>query len=352
MDAGFSTCSAEEFGAIVAALKGGVPGAAEFQRMTTLMLDVPESRRLTRMDPFSPGYHQAVLDLYLSLRGRPDGGYVPERDEAPPAPVPQDVWSHLPPWGFRDLPMVGEHLYAWGHVLRHLAVPPGGSVLEYGPGSGQLLLMLARMGLRACGVDVDAVALEGIRLQAEGMRLEVPTERALFGEGFDGERFDAIVFYESFHHALEFQLLLHRLHDRLKPGGRVVLCGEPVVPEEFPAIPYPWGPRLDALSVFCMSRFGWMELGFTHGFLMEAAQRAGWRISFHPFPNCGRAHVYVLEPAEGPQPEAAAPSVDHAPAGPATDLTQLRAELAALRSSTSWRITRPLRLAGRLLGRG
>ena len=357
MDVGFSACTTEDFHALVAALNGGVPDAVEYQRMTTLMLDAPGTRRLAGMDPFSPQYHQAVLDLYLSLRGRPDGGYLPERDEAPPAPVPEDVWSHLPPWGFRDLGMVGEHLYAWGHILHHLGLPPGGSVLEYGPGSGQLLLMLARMGFRACGVDVDAVALEGISRQAAGMKLEVPVERALFGEGFGDERFDGIVFYEAFHHALDFQRLLRRLHDRLKPGGRVVLCGEPVVLTEFPGIPYPWGPRLDALSVFCMHRFGWMELGFTHGFLLEAARRAGWRVSFHPFANCGRAHLYVLEPVGAAAPEAVLPSASASAApvpstvGPSADPAQLRAELAALHASTSWRITRPLRVAGRLLAR-
>ena len=61
--------------------------------------------------------------------------------------------------------MVSEHLLAWGHIFAHLNLPSGGSLLEYGPGSGQLLLMLARMGYRACGVDIDAVALEGIRAQ-------------------------------------------------------------------------------------------------------------------------------------------------------------------------------------------
>src|ERR1700712_963656 len=262
MDAGLNRCTAEEFEEIVAALKGGVPDAAEYQRMTTLMLDTPRARELAAMDPFSSEYHQAALELYLSLRGRADGGYLPERDEAPSAPVPEHLWSQLSPWGFRDPAMVGTHLYAWGHIMQHLAMPPGGSVIEYGPGSGQLLLMMARMGFQAFGVDVDAVALEGIRLQAEGMGLQVSTERALFGEGFDGQRFDRIVFYEAFHHSIEFQSLLRRLHDRLKPGGRVILCGEPVVSEIFPGIPYPWGPRLDALSVFCMRRFGWMELGF------------------------------------------------------------------------------------------
>ncbi len=353
MDAGLRSCTAEEFEDIVTALKGGVPDAAEYQRLTTLMLETPRTRELAAMDPFSDAYHQAALELYLSLRGRPEGGYIPERDEAPSAPVPEALWSQLSPWGFRDPAMVGTHLYAWGHIMQHLAMPAGGSVLEYGPGSGQLLLMMARMGFAAFGVDVDAVALEGIRLQAEAMRLPVSTERALFGEGFDGQRFDRIVFYEAFHHSIEFQALLRRLRDRLKPGGRVILCGEPVVFENFPGIPYPWGPRLDALSVFCIRRFGWMELGFTHSFLTEAVRRAGWKIAFHPFPDCGRAQLYVLEPADAPPPAGVAlpPPAERQEVHPSALVAQLRAELAAMRASTSWRVTRPLRLAGGLLER-
>lgn len=348
MNVGLQTCSAEEFNEVVGGLNGGVPDAALYQRLTTLILDAPATRRLARMDPFSPEYHQGALDLYLDMRARPDDGYVPDRDEAPSAPVPEDIWSQLSPWAFRDTAMVGEHLYAWGHIMGHLALPAGGSVLEYGPGSGQLLLMLARMGFRSFGVDVDAVALEGIRLQAEAMRLDVATECALFGDGFDGQRFDRILFYEAFHHSIDFQALLRRLHERLKPGGRVILCGEPVVPEPFPGIPYPWGPRMDALSVFCMRRFGWMELGFTHGFFVEAVQRAGWKVGFHPFPNCGRAHLYVLEPggdASMPQPAPwEMPDTSQ-------EATRLRAELAAVHASTSWRLTQPLRAVARRLGR-
>jgi SAM-dependent methyltransferase len=204
------------------------------------------------------------------------------------------------------------------------------------------------MGYRACGIDIDSVALEGIRAQAAHLGLAVETERAEFGKGFDGQTFDTILFYEAFHHAFAFDELLEVLLDRLKPGGRVVLCGEPVVSTVTDGIPYPWGPRLDALSVFCMRRFGWMELGFTHDFLMQIASLKGWTPSFHPFPNVGRAAIYVLEPtarkaAEGQPLPADTRLVER--------LDSLQRELAAMRASTSWRLTAPLRASKGVLAR-
>ena len=314
-----------DFDALLEAIGDGVPDTAQYRRMADMVLDVPGSRALARLDPFSAAYRDAALALYLSLRGRPEQGYEPIRDEPPALPPPGDPWTGLVPWSFRDAAMASEHLFAWGHVLRHLGIPPGGSVLEYGPGSGQILLALSRLGYRACGVDIDAAALGSIAQQADHLRLAVETERAGFGDGFDGERFDAILFYEAFHHAFDFETLLIRLHDRLRPGGRLVLCGEPVVRAPTGAVPYPWGPRLDALSVFCIRRYGWMELGFTHDYLMALARMTGWRARLHRFAPAHRASLYVLEPiASAPVTPAR-----HAPA--------------------SWRVRAPLRASAHAL---
>ena len=297
-----------EFESLLRQIGDGVPDTAQYRRMSGLVLDVPQARALARLDPCSPAYRRAAMALYLSLRGRPGddgpdgpaGGYDANRDEAAATPPPADPWTGLVPWSFRDARMLSEHVLAWGHMLSRLDLPAGGSVLEYGPGSGQLLLMLARSGYRACGVDIDPQALDQIRLQARHLSLSVETDRAPFGEGFGDRRFDRILFYEAFHHAFEFEALLRRLHDRLEPGGRILLCGEPVVTAGQAAVPYPWGPRLDALSVFCIRRFGWMELGFTHDFLARLAHDTGWRIRHHSFPSCSRADIFVLTRATEP----------------------------------------------------
>lgn len=296
------SASLEAFGQLMAEIGDNVPDGGQYQRLSRLILDFPESRELASLDPATAAYKAAALRLYLLIRGRAAEGYVAARDERPATALPANLWTGLPPWSFRDAGMFSEHLFAWAQVFHHAHLPPGGALLEYGPGSGQMLLMAARLGYRACGVDIDEQALASIRAQAEHLGVPVELECAGFGGGFGEERFDTILFYEAFHHAFDFDDLLARLQARIKPGGRVVLCGEPIVRKETPGIPYPWGPRLDALSVFCMRRFGWMELGFTRDYFLRAARAKGWAVSFHPCAGAGRAEVYVLESASGPKP--------------------------------------------------
>ena len=293
-----ASTSLEAFEAALAPFgDGAAPDGEAYQRLAGLTIDHPLAARLAAgLDPFSEAYRDDAMALYRDLSGRP-GGYEPARDEQSHTAAPPNPWTDLPPWSFQQPGLVAEFLLSWGRILRLLDAPAGGRVLEYGCGTGQLLLVLARAGLRAYGVDIDPASIGIARRQAEALGLPIELEMAPFGEGFAGERFDRIVFFEAFHHAWDFERLLARLHDRLAPGGRVVFCGEPIVPGPQPPVPFSWGPRLDALSVFCMRHWGWMELGFQHEFFLRALRRAGWRAAFHPAPDCGRANAYVAEPA-------------------------------------------------------
>ncbi len=284
----------------------------EYQRFTTLVLNEPAAARLAQMDPFSSAYRQAAMELYLQLRGRAAEGYVLDRDERSDDPAPKNLWRDVSPWSFQDPDFVSEFLVCWAQMMRLLDFGHKNnlSILEYGTGSGQFLLMLARLGVKVHGVDIDAASLNLVRAQAEAQNLQVETEQAAFGEGFLGQTFDRIVFFEAFHHAFDFLDLLVRLRERLNPGGKLMLCGEPVVHEQGGAVPFPWGPRLDILSIFCMKKQGWMELGFTHEFLMQAFERTGWKASFHPAAGCGRANIYLAErTGDSPLSEQPAPSL-------------------------------------------
>ena len=284
----------EEFNTALSVFADRVPDSVEYQRLCELSLRHPLTPRLRELDPFSETYKATVLQLYHDLRGD-DRNYDPLRDEQSGMSLPQNLWSGASPWSFRDSTFVAEFLLSWGQIMRSLALPPGSDakILEYGSGSGQLLLFLARLGLRTSAVDIDAASLELVRAQAASMQLDVRTEQAAFGDGFGEETFDRIIFFESFHHAIDFGPLLGRLRQRLNPGGLLILCGEPVVGAFVPSVPYPWGPRLDGLSVFCIRRHGWMELGFTEPFLIDAMHRYGWLVDVSTLPNCGRATTYV-----------------------------------------------------------
>ena len=289
-----------EFEAALSAIGDGAPDSIQYQALSAIALTHELAPRLLTLDPFSADYKAMVLGIYRDLRGS-DRDYAPEQDEKSGMTLPQDLIRGVSPWFFRDTGLVSEFLLSWGQIMRALALPPGSDakILEYGTGSGQLLLFLARLGLQASAVDIDAASLELVRAQAVAMQLDVRTERGAFGEGFDGEEFDRIIFFEAFHHAIDFTELLGRLRRRLRPGGLLVLCGEPVVGAAMPAVPYPWGPRLDGLSVFCIRRYGWMELGFTEPFLIEALQRHGWLVDVRTIPACGRATTYVARPYVG-----------------------------------------------------
>jgi SAM-dependent methyltransferase len=85
------------------------------------------------------------------------------------------------------------------------------------------------------------------------------------------EPFDAAVFFESFHHCADHLALLDRLHRVVRPDGVVLFAAEPVQ-----SLDYPWGPRLDGLSVWSSRTYGWLELGFDRRYFDAALARTGW----------------------------------------------------------------------------
>jgi len=286
-----------EFDEALNSLKSDVPDADEYASLSQIYLSDPIIDELNSLDPFSRSYRETAMRLYKKLR-RSDT-YDPRRDElSQMAGIPGDLWKGVVPWSFRSPKMIGEFLMSWGHIMMLIDLSSG-TVLEYGSGSGQLALMLARCGLDVHCVDVDQPSLDLIKAQADQMELPIKCESALFGEGFDGKRFDRIIFFEAFHHAWAFEALLDRLSERLALDGRLILCGEPVVSSRTPSVPFPWGPRLDGLSIFCMRKYGWMELGFSEEFLSETFLRHGWLLMDHPFPNLGRASAYVARKGSG-----------------------------------------------------
>jgi spermidine synthase len=63
--------------------------------------------------------------------------------------------------------LIGEQLAAMGLLIRALALPAGGRVLEFGPGYGKLTMELALTGFQVTAVDVWPPFVELIRRQAQ-----------------------------------------------------------------------------------------------------------------------------------------------------------------------------------------
>ena len=80
------------------------------------------------------------------------------------------------------------------------------------------------MGYDVTVIDIDATFVELIRERADRFSLSVDVRR---GEFLDidqlGRTFDAVLFYESFHHCSDHRELIRKLGGVVEPGGKVVL---------------------------------------------------------------------------------------------------------------------------------
>lgn len=227
-------------------------------------------------DPFTDIYRDWTWDLYRRISGRP--AYDTAHESSP-----FDLGRALTrpyPYESGSLKLVGRDLAARGHILDTLskalpAVPTPASarprVVEFGAGWGNLTADLVATGLDVTVVELDPkfCTLIGERC-ANGPGQLTVHQADMLGFATD-DPFDAAVFYESFHHCADHLSLLERLHRIVRPDGPVLFAAEPVQ-----RLRYPWGPRLDGLSVWSSRTYGWLELGFDARYFETALARTGW----------------------------------------------------------------------------
>ncbi|KAB2861468.1 MAG: methyltransferase domain-containing protein [Anaerolineae bacterium] len=243
-------------------------------------------------DPFSAAYRDWVLNCHHTISGR--SAYDPVRDEkididpimrAKRPGIYNDGGSHH----------LGTFLEAIGQIFQTANIQPGAKVLEYGPGDGQIAVNLARMGCDVTVVDIEPKYLDTILIQASHYGVPIKTVEGDFLTELKGE-FDLIVFFETFHHCLDHLLLLESMQKNLSAEGRILFAGEPIIPSGSPwapAVPFPWGLRLDALSLSAVKNYGWMELGFQEKYFEDALARTGWKSEKFESRTNGRASGYL-----------------------------------------------------------
>ncbi len=221
-------------------------------------------------DPDSDEYRAVQMRLYEWLHGRP---YAVSNEV-----TVFDLETHVRypfPYSTQSPDTVGNHIIAIGHVIRTLGLRGGQSVLEFGPGWGNTTLTLARMGCHVTAVDIEAKFLALIQERARTKGLEIETLHGDFSLARTLERrFDAVLFFECFHHCADHQALVASLDRIVARGGKILFAAEPILDE----FPLPWGLRLDGESLWAIRRHGWLELGFQETYFRALLDRNGWRV--------------------------------------------------------------------------
>ena len=152
-----------------------------------------------------------------------------------------------------------------------LGLSPPARIVEFGPGWGNLTNDLASTGFKVTAVEVDEqfCSLVRERCSAPENLTVVQGDMLAF---IPQDPYDAAIFFESFHHCSDHLAMLRDLHRIVRPEGTVFFASEPVS-----NMPYPWGPRLDGLSVWSSRTYGWLELGFDTAYFDAALAQTGWR---------------------------------------------------------------------------
>jgi len=172
---------------------------------------------------------------------------------------------------------VGYWTMSYGYMLKCMALPAGARVLEIGSGPGGLTEVLCRARLAVTVVEPRQSNCDYIkkRVTLFGHDVETISENIETVE-FD-QPFDAIVFYESFHHMPSPHWLLKRLSKHLKPGGMFVFGAEPIQPAG-PLIPFPWGFRMNGASLSAIRDVGWVEFGFQEPYFRTMLSSVGFGV--------------------------------------------------------------------------
>jgi len=229
-----------------------------------------ESTVPSGIDPASEEYRTKQLELYRWLHGRP----YSVKNEVSTFDVEQAVAKPFP-YCTESAETVGHQLIAIGHLIKHLALKPYSRVLEFGPGWGNTTIALARMGHDVTAIEIESNFVNLIRERASRNGVKVTV---IQGDFFDCQaldrQFDAVLFYECFHHCADHRALIPILNSIVAPGGAIMFAAEPIS-EEFPL---QWGLRLDGESLWAIRRNGLMELGFKESYFRKLMADNGWML--------------------------------------------------------------------------
>ena len=168
-------------------------------------------------------------------------------------------------------PQCNEYLADFS-AITSLLPPLGSRILDLGCGTGWTSLFLGRMNYQVVGVDIATDMIEQANRIREVSR--VPNVTFLVSDYEEmpfREEFDAALFFDSLHHAMDEGVALQAVYRALKPGG-ICVTREPGA-----------GHSTAPDSIEAMKRFGITEKDMPPQRIITVGREAGFQ-RFQIFP--------------------------------------------------------------------
>ena len=261
----YTSANLDQFVAAVDGLGG--PTAPGCNELMARFIYKPGFKVRQALDPFSEAYVAEQVALYEEVSGRRYDVHQNEMMEF-------DVERHISAANPYDHPNPGTlaiHLQRLSRALRHASPKRGETLLDMGCGWGLSSELAAYLGLSVIAVDVNPQFIRLVRERAIRAGRTIKAEVSTFEDFRPAEAVDIALFYECLHHAVRPWTVTALIAGALRPGGRIVLAGEPINANWWEH----WGLRLDALSIYCIRKFGWFESGWSLPFIQQVLYRSG-----------------------------------------------------------------------------
>jgi SAM-dependent methyltransferase len=168
-------------------------------------------------------------------------------------------------------PCCHAYLLQMGAIMSLLPPPPA-RLLDVGCGTGWTSIFFAKRGYDVVGVDIAPDMIyhandQRAREDLDNLQFLVRDYEDL---DFDAE-FDAAVFYDALHHAMDEELAIRKVYEALKPGG-VCITSEPGT-----------GHSQSPSSIEAMHRFNVTEKDMPPPKIIAAGRKAGFsRFAVYP----------------------------------------------------------------------
>lgn len=192
-------------------------------------------------------------------------------------PEKEQLWLYRKPYDpSSGHPEFFHDTYSVLNLLKAMAVPPGGRILEVGSGPGWISEILLCLGFEVEGIEPSeemiAIARERIDAAIRHHRLRSPPAVRFHASTIEDcdlpdETADAVLFHASLHHVVDEDLTLAQCFRLLRPGGVIGVCEAAWIPGQ---------KELEAQLEEEMRQYGTLENPFTPEYLDSLLDRHGF----------------------------------------------------------------------------